>query len=163
MVIRIDHVRITSNTPSLGTHRVEIGDTDISNAVCGVGIVLHPGELPDVRLNLLLQQDSAQPVDGPATVSLPDDTHAALVALGWKSPAAAAPEPTEEQRHAERIILSHTEDIDFGSIGEQLEDATKDMTDEEADDLCSRVDFWASNATVTVSWPAADTPEGETR
>ncbi|OUC99330.1 hypothetical protein [Streptosporangium minutum] len=50
-------------------------------------------ELPTITLDLIIREVD---VDGEAIVTVPDKTHAALVALGWTPPAEPAPgEPAE--------------------------------------------------------------------
>lgn len=89
---------------------------------------------------------------------LADLLAAAIVRLAEVGLVAPAAEPTEAQRRAERIILSHTEDIEFGTIGEMLDDEYERLGDEEGDRLREQVDKLIGTATVTVSWP--EPPEG---
>jgi hypothetical protein len=73
-----------------------------------------------------------------------------------------APEPTDEQRHAERIIRNAAEEAsDWGGIGEALEEEYERLGQDEGDQLRGRVADLIDSAVITVSWLADTTPEGD--
>lgn len=79
------HISITTNTPAVGAHRIEVDGQDISSGVRAATLWLHPGELPELDLELHVVEvqriDSAE-----AKVVVPDATREALVKLGWTPP-----------------------------------------------------------------------------
>lgn len=60
--------------------------------------------------------------------------------------------PEQIREHAERIIRSQVEDIEYGSIGEMLEAEIDGLPDEEADKVVRAVDDAIGHAEVTVRW-----------
>jgi hypothetical protein len=107
------------------------------SCVCGLGIDCYLGSRTDV-----------------VVVGKPSAIAAAVLSAG-SVPAEPAPpaELTEAQRLAEQIILSHTEDIEFGTIGEMLDDEYERLGQDAGDRLRDEVDRLITEATVTVSWP----------
>ncbi|WP_432116618.1 hypothetical protein [Streptomyces sp. S1] len=74
-------VRITLD--GRGHGKVEVGGVDISNAVRAVRFNSAAGELPTVELRLGVYDVSTQ---AEAQVYVPEETEAALVAMGWTPP-----------------------------------------------------------------------------
>lgn len=81
--------RLQFNGAAGGT--VEIDGTDISHTVQDVTLTARPGQLPTLRLDLVVYTAE---VDGEAVVSVPEETAAALVALGWTPPSEGDPRCT---------------------------------------------------------------------
>lgn len=69
-------------------------------------------------------------------------------------------EPRTARQIAEQIILSHVEDIEWGSIGEMMEDEAVELGQPAWDELRDEVDDLIRKAVVTVSWTDHD-PHGE--
>jgi hypothetical protein len=77
------HITIT---PGFGTgSRVEIDGHDITNAVRGLTIHGEAGSLADITLDLLIL-DVTEMQDEHARIFIPEETRAALLALGWTPP-----------------------------------------------------------------------------
>ena len=74
--------------------------------------------------------------------------------------------PQQIRKHATRIIRSAVEDIEYGAIGEMLEDALDGYSDDAHDKACRQVDAAIRSANVDVTWrgdaeeaePTTDTP-----
>lgn len=62
-------------------------------------------------------------------------------------------EPRTAREIAETIILSHTEDIEWGSIGDMTGEEFNALGEEAHEALCHEVDALISLATVTVTFP----------
>ena len=56
---------------------------------------------------------------------------------------------------AKKIILGRTSDIEYLTIVEQMPD---NLTEDEQDELASKVAASISSATITVEWPGEDHP-----
>jgi hypothetical protein len=65
---------------------VEVNGVNYANSVAGVDVQASGWGPPKVSLSLVTHEVV---VDGEAKVTVPDETHAALVALGWTPPPAA--------------------------------------------------------------------------
>ncbi|MFF6836019.1 hypothetical protein ACFY84_29940 [Streptomyces sp. NPDC012438] len=74
-------VRIALGGPGRGT--VEVGGADISHAVRAVHFDAVAGALPKVELELSVHDVSTQ---AEAQVYVPEETEAALIAMGWTPP-----------------------------------------------------------------------------
>lgn len=66
-----------------GTGAVEVDGHDVTSSVRGLTLTAEAGCLPHLVLDLLVFTSEAE---GEAQVRIPDDTAAALVALGWTPP-----------------------------------------------------------------------------
>jgi hypothetical protein len=62
---------------------IEVAGHDMSRAVSGIELEHRAGERPRLRLDLLLHEVT---IDGEMQAIVPDETAAALVALGWTPP-----------------------------------------------------------------------------
>jgi hypothetical protein len=68
-----------------GGARIRLDDTDISNAVRGIDVSMEAGNLPQVTVELRI--DEIRRIDSEhAVVLIPSSTRDALVALGWTPP-----------------------------------------------------------------------------
>lgn len=95
--------RINLDATGMGT--VEIDGVDVSRAVSSVRIHAEVGERPHVTLGLALHDVSTL---SEARVLIPEDTAAALVALGWTPPAGQDIEPNHPAlREAVLAALRH--------------------------------------------------------
>jgi hypothetical protein len=74
-----DIIRILSSGQ---TAEMTLNGLDVSKAVTGYSIQQSAGEAPRVHIQLRVLPD----FEGAADVSIPDETRAALVALGWTAP-----------------------------------------------------------------------------
>ena len=81
---------------NLGAMRgmVEVNGQSLTNAVTAVAVTADVKDVPVVSLTLLTHDVT---VDGEARVTIPDETHAALTALGWTPP------PTDEAKRARDV------------------------------------------------------------
>ncbi|MFU0241676.1 hypothetical protein ACKI1J_38800 [Streptomyces scabiei] len=77
------HARIRVDAVGGGT--IEVGGHDISNAVRGFTLTSEVGHMPGILLDLLVFTGETE-VQGDVKVHVPDETTAALVALGWTPP-----------------------------------------------------------------------------
>lgn len=63
---------------------LEVGGADITRATRSVDIHVDAVDIPQVTVGLVVIEAE---FDGRATIRLPDETRAALIALGWTPPA----------------------------------------------------------------------------
>lgn len=76
-------IRLTMNGD--GTGALQIGDSDLTNVAQRVDLQFEAGRPADVTVHLTTAVGEAA---GEATIRLPDETHEALIALGWTPPQA---------------------------------------------------------------------------
>ena len=77
----LNNVRITGHGVEA---KVELNGDDISNAVSGLDLKMAVGELPLLKLGVLVM-DLSNEIDG-VTVEIPEETASLLVKLGWTPP-----------------------------------------------------------------------------
>jgi hypothetical protein len=82
-------VTVTTNADGVGRHRVEVDGHDISKAVSKATLWLSGGEPPELDLELRVFE-SQRIEAAEAEITIPAETHDALVALGWTPPAVKA-------------------------------------------------------------------------
>lgn len=75
---------------------VEVNGTNLANAVTAVAVTAGAMDTPVVSLTLLTHEVM---VDGGARVTIPEETHAALVVLGWTPP------PADEAAQAHELAV----------------------------------------------------------
>jgi hypothetical protein len=86
--------RLQLDTTGVGTYRLTLDGTDISNAVQAVDVSLKPGQLPGVTLHLRVFEVGAGELDH-SQVVIPPETVEMLVGLGWTPPSDAAEHSSE--------------------------------------------------------------------
>ncbi|MFC5744766.1 hypothetical protein [Actinomadura rugatobispora] len=72
---------------------------------------------------------------------------------------------TDEQLRdfARKVVLSCTEDIDYMGVGEKFGHNWAHLSEQEFDDVQSRVHDLATSSTVTVSWPGDQDADAEVK
>jgi hypothetical protein len=78
-------VHITGITPGYENLDVSIDGQQMTRALRGFSLDAGVGNAPRLTLDMAAFIEST--VEGKMTVIIPDETHAALVALGWTPPA----------------------------------------------------------------------------
>lgn len=70
-------------TMGAGRGCLEVGGVDLSNSARAVDLHFKAGGLPEVTVVLSVLEGE---IEGEASVRLPEETRAALIALGWTPP-----------------------------------------------------------------------------